>query len=163
MELDGRDSSLTMKAWCLDESEYQTPAIREENSTSSATPVGPNASGEGLPYTPENFPNPGDKWVWMVGKRKTRSGYWADRYLSLPASLQKTSAFPSKVMVQKYITENFPTADIDSFFASFSWRILAPDSYEISGVVLCCLRFLHFMLCFPADYYDYHSGISKKG
>ncbi|KAK1287876.1 hypothetical protein QJS10_CPB19g01192 [Acorus calamus] len=121
-----------MEAWCLDESEYQTPAIREENSTSSATPVGPNASGEGLPYAPENFPNPGDKWGWKVGKRKTRSGYWADRYLSLPASLQKTSAFPSKVMVQKYITENFPTADIDSFFASFSWRIPAPDSYEIS-------------------------------
>ncbi|TMW81448.1 hypothetical protein EJD97_009579 [Solanum chilense] len=41
-------------------------------------------SGEGLPYAPVDFPNAGDKWGWMAGKRVTSSGTFRDRYLYSP-------------------------------------------------------------------------------
>ncbi|XP_073155555.1 uncharacterized protein [Henckelia pumila] len=52
-------------------------------------PVSVNDSGEGLPYAPEDWPNPGDKWVWKVGRRINVSGFFMDRYLYLPSRFRK--------------------------------------------------------------------------
>lgn len=87
-------------------------------------PVSVNASGEGLPYAPANWPNPGDKWAWKVGKRIAAAGYFLDRYLYLPQRLRgKRNAFASRLSVEQYIRSEFPSVDIKEFFASFSWKI----------------------------------------
>ncbi|XP_010917747.1 uncharacterized protein [Elaeis guineensis] len=92
-----------------------------------AIPVAGGSSGEGLPYAPEDWPHPGDKWRWKVGNRKTASGHWIDRYLYPPAHLPKAtgnkSGFPSKSSLEEYIRKEFPDKDVDSFFASFIWRV----------------------------------------
>ncbi|GAB4843365.1 hypothetical protein Ancab_013331 [Ancistrocladus abbreviatus] len=102
-------------------------------------PVLPQERGEGLPYAPVNWPDPGDIWVWKVGKRTTASGYYLDRYLYLPSRFQKSNCgkvrFASKLSVEQYIQARFPGADIKAFFASFSWKIpskqvfLTKDNY----------------------------------
>lgn len=89
-------------------------------------PVSANDSGEGLPYAPQDWPNPGDKWGWKVGKRLASSGHFLDRYLYLPGTLHKHGhgkGFASKLSVEQYVREKFPNADIRALFASFSWRI----------------------------------------
>uniref|UniRef100_A0A5B7A6F1 Uncharacterized protein n=1 Tax=Davidia involucrata TaxID=16924 RepID=A0A5B7A6F1_DAVIN len=90
-------------------------------------PVSVNDSGEGLPYAPIDWPLPGDKWSWKVGKRIAGSGYFLDRYLYLPSRLQqsnrKKGGFASKLSVERHIRTAFPDADVDAFFASFSWKI----------------------------------------
>ncbi|XP_009589248.1 uncharacterized protein [Nicotiana tomentosiformis] len=87
-------------------------------------PVSVNASGEGLPYAPADWPNPGDKWAWKVGKRIAAAGYFLDRYLYLPQRLRgKRNAFASRLSVEQYIRSEFPSVDIKEFFASFSWKI----------------------------------------
>ena len=90
-------------------------------------PVSPLASGEGLPYAPVDWPNPGDTWSWKVGNRFNLSGYHADRYLFLPKRLQKPSrrrqSFSSKLSIKRYIQNVDPKIDIASFFESFSWRV----------------------------------------
>lgn len=92
-------------------------------------PVSPNDSGEGLPYAPEDWPNPGDKWRWKAGKRIAASGYFMDRYLYLPSSLGKVGKpgqkrnFASKLSVEQYVQAMFPGTDVNAFFASFSWKI----------------------------------------
>lgn len=96
-------------------------------------PVSPGESGEGLPYAPEDWPDPGDKWKWKVGKRNSTSGFYRDRYLYLPDRLQNTlggkrGAFPSKPPIIEYIQKAFPNTDINAFFASFIWRIPCDDS-----------------------------------
>ncbi|GFZ07493.1 CDPK adapter, putative [Actinidia rufa] len=100
-------------------------------------PVSVSASGEGLPYAPVNWPNPGDKWSWKVGRR-IKHGYFRDRYLYPPIGLRKSArtrhAFASKLSVEQYIRETFPGADINAFFASFSWKIPANMS-ETEGCV----------------------------
>lgn len=89
-------------------------------------PVSVNESGEGLPYAPQDWPNPGDMWRWKVGKRIAVSGNFMDRYLYLPSSLRKSGhikGFASRLSLKHYVREKFPGADIDAFFTSFSWRI----------------------------------------
>lgn len=99
-------------------------------------PVSANASGEGLPYAPINFPNLGDNWSWKAGKRIGVSGHFLDRYLYLPTRLQnkyKKRSFASKLSVEQYIRTTFPGADSDAFFASFSWRITADNVPSAKG------------------------------
>ncbi|KAK4388591.1 hypothetical protein Sango_2465700 [Sesamum angolense] len=94
-------------------------------------PVSVNDSGEGLPYAPEDWPNPGDKWGWKVGRRTAISGYYLDRYMYLPARLREAGhkkGFASRLSVEQYIRAKFPDTDIDAFFASFSWRIPSKSS-----------------------------------
>ncbi|XP_044485849.1 uncharacterized protein LOC123211290 isoform X2 [Mangifera indica] len=91
-------------------------------------PVPALQSGEGLPYAPIDWPNPGDTWGWRVGRRFNSLGYYIDRYLYLPSSLQKptiTKQFASKLAVERYIQSEFPDADLDAFWASFSWKVPA--------------------------------------
>ncbi|OVA15493.1 hypothetical protein BVC80_9035g7 [Macleaya cordata] len=92
-------------------------------------PVAAGESGEGLPYAPINWPNPGDNWRWKAGNRKTNAGFMQDRYLYPPRRLRKTGKqhFASRLSVQEYIKKEFPNADVDAFFASFSWRIPSKD------------------------------------
>lgn len=101
-------------------------------------PVAPAESGEGLPYAPENWPNPGDIWGWKAGKRIHPAGYFRDRYLYLPAHLRRSDIpgssskrrrfFASKQSVERYIQESFPDTDLNAFFASFSWKVPATES-----------------------------------
>lgn len=87
-------------------------------------PVPFNASGEGLPYAPINWPNPGDNWRWRTGKRRTASGHHLDRYLYPPKHLQLTKRrLASKPAVDQFLRSGFPNADVKAFFASFSWKI----------------------------------------
>lgn len=90
-------------------------------------PVLPGESGEGLPYAPIDWPNPGDNWTWRVGRRFNTHGYFQDRFLYPPKSLQKGRrlTFGSKTAVENYIRSEFPGADVGPFFASFSWKIPA--------------------------------------
>ncbi|KAG8373075.1 hypothetical protein BUALT_Bualt12G0133000 [Buddleja alternifolia] len=89
-------------------------------------PVSVNDSGEGLPYAPENFPNPGDKWSWKVGRRIASAGHFLDRYMYPPPSLRRPGpkrGFPSRLSLEQYIRGKFPDVDVNAFFASFSWKI----------------------------------------
>ncbi|CAI0466174.1 unnamed protein product [Linum tenue] len=94
-------------------------------------PVPCDEAGEGLPYAPENWPNPGDMWGWKVGKRLTYSGCHQDRFLYLPKSLchlvgapaRVKNGFASKLSVRRFLQTHFPKADIEAFFDSFVWRI----------------------------------------
>lgn len=108
-------------------SKGQAPAM-----TKSDTPVKfvlPSESGKGLPYAPVDWPNPGDTWGWKVGRRIRNDGIYKDRFLSAPENLQekpsKPLVFASKVSVHRYIESQFPGADVDAFFASFTWDIPA--------------------------------------
>ncbi|KAJ4722478.1 Protein OBERON 1 [Melia azedarach] len=97
-------------------------------------PVPPFYDGEGFPYAPTDWPNPGDTWGWKVGRRISASGYYTDRFLIPPRSLQKSTCpkhFASRCSVEHYILKEFPNADIDAFFASFVWRI--PSTLSCSG------------------------------
>lgn len=106
-------------------SNCQTPSSNEKCLV--AIPVAGGSSGEGLPYAPEDWPHPGDKWRWKVGNRKTASGHWIDRYLYPPAHFPKAtgskSGFPSRSSLEEYIRKEFPDKDVDSFFSSFIWKI----------------------------------------
>ncbi|KAL0548246.1 hypothetical protein IC582_012694 [Cucumis melo] len=104
-------------------------------------PVSQDESGEGLPYAPENWPNPGDIWSWRVGKRVAITGHFLDRYLYSPRgisasenSARKGHSFASKLSVERYIQSEFPNADLDAFFASFSWKIPAKKSSLAQGI-----------------------------
>ncbi|KAI4317850.1 hypothetical protein L6164_025683 [Bauhinia variegata] len=90
--------------------------------------------GEGVPYAPENWPEPGDIWSWKTGRRVTPTGYFQDRYLYLPPRLnriensgsgsnRKKHGFASKLAVERYIRTAFPDADLNAFFASFRWKV----------------------------------------
>lgn len=92
-------------------------------------PVALLESGEGLPYAPENWPNPGDIWTWKVGRRVKASGYFQDRYLIAPPRLQETPRkkmwFLSKLSLKTYLKTNYPEADTNAFFSSFVWDVPA--------------------------------------
>ncbi|CAB4292062.1 unnamed protein product [Prunus armeniaca] len=127
-----------MKIDIYDESDGSTPRPKENGC--SLKPVSPDESGEGLPYAPVNWPNPGDTWRWKVGKRVSGAGHYLDRYLYLPKSLRnaglttrKKYGFASKLAVERYIQTAFPGANINEFFASFSWRIPAQKSSLANG------------------------------
>ncbi|XP_026446511.1 protein OBERON 3-like isoform X1 [Papaver somniferum] len=94
-------------------------------------PVVSGEAGEGLPYAPANWPNPGDIWKWKAGKRKNANGLMQDRYIYLPPSLQKTAegrkGFASKLSLLEFIKKEYPTVDLDAFFATFSWKMPSTD------------------------------------
>ncbi|KAL6343475.1 hypothetical protein AAG906_024840 [Vitis piasezkii] len=82
-------------------------------------PVSPLASGEGLPYAPVDWPNPGDTWSWKVGRRVNKSGFYQDRYLFLPRRLQNSShrreSFSSKLSLKRYVQKQDPNINIAAF------------------------------------------------
>ncbi|KAL3727229.1 hypothetical protein ACJRO7_032034 [Eucalyptus globulus] len=99
----------------------------------SLYPVKHNSSGEGLPYAPVDWPNPGDTWYWWVGNRTSRSGFYRDRLLYLPKRLHGqgcNSRFASKCSLEHYISLQFPNADVNEFFASFSWMVPSMRHYS---------------------------------
>lgn len=104
-------------------------------------PVAPGETGDGLPYAPENWPNPGDVWSWGVGRRIAITGHFRDRYLYLPVHLcrdpgssnKRRRTFASIPSIERYIQESFPDTDLKAFFASFSWRIPAIPSATRKG------------------------------
>lgn len=103
------------------------------NKMNALVPVAAEQSGEGLPYAPVNWPEPGDVWGWRTGRRVAATGHFLDRYLYLPMRLSRAEnpgsnrkhrlCFPSKLSVERYIKSKFPETDLEVFFASFSWRI----------------------------------------
>ncbi|XP_022762079.1 uncharacterized protein LOC111307961 [Durio zibethinus] len=104
------------------------PVIKENN---FPPPVPPGSAGEGLPYAPIDWPNPGDIWSWRVGKRVNNSGFYNDRFLNVPKSLRMPNnpkMFASKPTLERFLRSHFPDADINAFFASFFWKI--PASLE---------------------------------
>ncbi|KAI4345644.1 hypothetical protein L6164_012744 [Bauhinia variegata] len=105
-------------------------------------PVLPEENGEGLPYAPENWPEPGDIWSWRTGRRVANTGHFLDRYLYLPPRLsriensgsnRKKHGFASKLAVERYIRTTFPETDLVEFFASFSWKIPSPQCGRPNG------------------------------
>lgn len=97
--------------------------------------VAPYSSGEGLPYAPVDWPLPGDKWRWKVGKRTTATGFFMDRYLYYPdrlQSLRKGRGFASKLSVKQYL-QTIDGADVNKFFSSFSWKIPSIEGPGIKG------------------------------
>ncbi|XP_054821899.1 protein OBERON 2-like [Prosopis cineraria] len=106
-------------------------------------PVAAETHGEGLPYAPENWPEPGDIWGWRTGRRVAQNGHFLDRYLYLPARLSHSEipgssrkhrlCFPSKLSVERYIKSNYPETDIEAFFALFSWKIPSIPSTPTKG------------------------------
>ncbi|PNX61084.1 hypothetical protein L195_g052272 [Trifolium pratense] len=147
---------------------------------SNLTPVPPEESGVGLPYAPENFPNPGDIWRWKAGKRISNNGNFRDRYLYLPPRLSapanRTSfrgGFASKLAVERYVRERFPKANISDFFASFSWRIpsgLPGDIWrsKVGKMISSYANFrgrylyLHRRLSAPANQTSFRGGFASK-
>ncbi|XP_071722862.1 uncharacterized protein [Rutidosis leptorrhynchoides] len=118
----------------LNENDSDIPA----NGDGEPPAVPPFSSGEGLPFAPEDWPNPGDKWRWKVGKRVQTSGYYTDRWLYLPKSLivtkNRPKPFGSKPAVERYIAESFPAADANAFFASFSWKIRSNQDLKLKDL-----------------------------
>lgn len=135
-----------MPTTCLLEMDIELGESDNTNDSSESTPktdggglnlvpVSPEESGEGLPYAPINWPNPGDNWSWKVGRRVANTGHFLDRYLYAPRHLprlenggllkKRGAAFASKLSIERYIRTAFPGADINAFFASFSWKIPA--------------------------------------
>ncbi|XVF66665.1 hypothetical protein PTKIN_Ptkin10aG0055100 [Pterospermum kingtungense] len=107
-------------------SDFQ-PEIKENNNHFPA-PVPPCSSGEGLPYAPIDWPNPGDVWGWRVGKRVNSTGFYNDRFLTVPKGLRMRNnpkVFASKPTLERFLQTHFPDADINAFFASFVWKIPA--------------------------------------
>ncbi|KAM1086957.1 hypothetical protein ACFX13_012743 [Malus domestica] len=116
----------------------RTPETNENGFV--CNPVLPDESGEGLPYAPVNWPNPGDNWRWKVGKRVSAAGHFLDRYLYLPKRLRNREhstrrkyGFASKLAVERYIKATFPGLNLDDFFTKFSWRIPAHQSALTNG------------------------------
>nr|KJB28319.1 hypothetical protein B456_005G043500 [Gossypium raimondii]KJB28323.1 hypothetical protein B456_005G043500 [Gossypium raimondii] len=59
------------------------PPVIKENDFPTP-PVPPCTSGEGLPYAPIDWPNPGDVWSWRVGRRVNNAGFYSDRFINVP-------------------------------------------------------------------------------
>ncbi|KAL1060190.1 hypothetical protein V6Z11_1Z118400 [Gossypium hirsutum] len=103
------------------------PPVIKENDFPTP-PVPPCTSGEGLPYAPRDWPNPGDVWSWRVGRRVNNAGFYSDRFINVPKSLRFPNSpkmFASKPTLERFILSHFPTADVNAFFASFVWKIPA--------------------------------------
>ncbi|CAI0466170.1 unnamed protein product [Linum tenue] len=85
------------------------------------------SSGEGLPYAPVNWPNPGDNWTWKVGRRINTAGFFQDRFLYPPKHFPKVTGvrppFASLNSITNYIRTVFPDANVDAFFSSFTWKV----------------------------------------
>lgn len=104
-------------------------AVHQTDGNHSLKEVLPGESGEGLPYAPVDWPSPGDVWTWRVGRR-VGGGYFHDRFLYPPKRIQMAGKrnFGSRSSVEKFIRSEFPDADVNAFFASFTWKVPArPD------------------------------------
>lgn len=112
--------------------------------------VSPLGKGEGLPYAPVDWPSRGDIWGWRVGSRITKKGVYQDRCLVAPDSLQESSnkkiLFRSKLSVEHYIRSKFPNADINAFFASFTWDIAATTTSQGTGYFRFNSIYMHVYL-----------------
>jgi hypothetical protein len=107
-------------------------------------PIAADQTGEGLPYAPVNFPEQGDVWGWKTGKRLQSNGCFQDRYLYSPIIFKSgPHTFRSKLSVERYIRSTFPDADVDAFFASFSWRIPAAEASN-NGFSLSLLNLIFY-------------------
>ncbi|KAL9688061.1 hypothetical protein QQ045_032474 [Rhodiola kirilowii] len=102
----------------------ETPAVAA-NGGAVLPLVGPNESGIGYPYAPENWPKPGDNWRWKVGSRITKRDHHVDRYLYAPKRLPQPRLFASKTSLERYIRKEFSNTDVDTFFSMFTWNIPA--------------------------------------
>ncbi|KAL1806527.1 hypothetical protein ACET3Z_029595 [Daucus carota] len=90
-------------------------------------------TGAGLPYAPQDWPNPGDVWTWKLGRRISADGFYRDRIIFLPKRLHqkgKRKYFDSKKSIITYLQSEFPDTDVDAFFQSFTWRV--PASFSTS-------------------------------
>lgn len=106
------------------------PIAEEDN---FLKPVAPCDIGEGLPYAPVDWPNPGDNWSWRVGRRISNLGYYTDRFIYLPKSIHKARGpknFASKLSLERYLKTEYPNADLNAFFASFAWKIPSSLTYS---------------------------------
>lgn len=127
---------------------------RDEPFLLQLMPVRPLESGQGLPYAPVNWPNPGDTWRWKVGPRVNGQGHFQDRYLYPPKylpglgteMLMKNKAFRSKCSLERYIRANFPETDVRKFFASFSWRIPSRDGQVQLTLHLCYMLYSKYII-----------------
>ncbi|KAK0607577.1 hypothetical protein LWI29_016952 [Acer saccharum] len=99
-------------------------------------PVAPFEAGEGLPYAPMDWPNPSDNWGWRVGKRIDNLGYYTERFIYLPRHIQRTDVprrhFNSKLALERYLKSEFSNADIEGFFAGFSWKVPSSLSFALN-------------------------------
>ncbi|WRX20870.1 hypothetical protein QQP08_013357 [Theobroma cacao] len=128
------------------------PGVKENN---FLVPVQPCTGGEGLPYAPIDWPNPGDIWSWRVGKRVSSSGFYNDRFLTVPKSLRKPNnpkVFASKPTLERFLRSQFPDADIDAFFASFIWKIPAILESPAKGILLQASIGVSFLLKILANF-----------
>lgn len=111
-------------------------------SSNDLFPVSPGESGDGLPYAPVDWPNPGDIWRWAAtGKAMKKNGYFKDRILFVPERLQKRPSrklgFMSKKSVEHFLQSELPGVDINAFFQSFAWDILAKTDPKAKGKLQC--------------------------
>ncbi|XP_014512477.1 uncharacterized protein LOC106771090 [Vigna radiata var. radiata] len=109
-----------------------------KDKTSDLQPVPSYSSGVGLPYAPEGWPNAGDVWGWKVKARCSKGGFFTDRFLIPPASLQKGSRrleFSSKAAVGRYLQSNFPNMKTEAFFALFTWAIPSAEQTPTKGLL----------------------------
>ncbi|KAK4382442.1 hypothetical protein Sango_2870900 [Sesamum angolense] len=117
MDVDVSDSANGGSNWMSKDGSFLRP------------PVQPGESGEGLPYAPADWPNAGDIWTWKVGNKISASGYYTHRFLIAPKRLQKSPTrklwLGSKPSIIRFLQSEFAEADIDTFFASFTWEIPA--------------------------------------
>ncbi|XP_056176475.1 uncharacterized protein LOC115684017 [Syzygium oleosum] len=102
-------------------------------------PVEPYSLGEGLPYAPVDWPNPGDTWRWWVGKRTNSSGFYQQRLLYLPKRLRFRGSdsfcrFRGKSSLKAYISSQFPNADVEEFLASFRWMVPSTKQLQSEDV-----------------------------
>ncbi|GLJ13777.1 hypothetical protein SUGI_0219980 [Cryptomeria japonica] len=123
----------------LSASEQKPSDLEEGKARIEGMRVRGGERGEGLPYAPEGWPNPEDKWGWGVGKRRSTKGYFTDRFLTLPKRLQQGTTFiclRSRVAVENYMRETFPEVDLKIFFDSFQWQVpcSAPWTFEGFGL-----------------------------
>ncbi|CAM8905927.1 hypothetical protein QQ045_024046 [Rhodiola kirilowii] len=107
-----------------------TPAVAANGTV--LIPVGPNETGVGHPYAPQNWPKPGDNWTWKVGRRISKRDHHKVRYLCAPRHLPQPRAFASKTAIERYIRKEFPDTDVHAFFAMFTWDI--PAKRPISSI-----------------------------
>ena len=134
---------------CQDEEENDSPFESNpyKDKTFDLQPVSPYSSGEGLPYAPEGWPNPGDVWGWKVLSRTNKAGYFLDRHLYLPKSLQTSSSrrhsLRTKPDVERYIESNFPSMAIEAFFDLFSWQIPSTEKTPTKGLLSTWCLFSH--------------------
>ncbi|KAK1377249.1 hypothetical protein POM88_033442 [Heracleum sosnowskyi] len=92
-------------------------------------------SGVGLPYAPEDWPNPGDVWTWKLGKRISPDGFYRDRCLFLPPRLHqkgKRKYFDSKKSIITFLSSKFPETNIDAFFESFTWKVPVSEKAQVT-------------------------------